>query len=135
MSDSVYQAFFTAVFIVIFIAATTITVTLFTSAMDYSEKAFEYGKLTSSDSIVETNANVENYNIISGSELLTYYYNYVDDDKYGYTKPNEDYIFLNIEKLEKIDVIKKYYLEYIGFNEKKNKGIIEVKEFKEEKEE
>ena len=125
MSDSVYQAFFTAVFIVVFIVATTITVTLFNATVDYSEKAFEYGKLTATDSVVETTGDIENYNVVSGTELLTYYYNYYDNDKYGNIKPNDQYIFKDIAN---IDIRKNYILEYVGYNDGDNKATIKVSE-------
>lgn len=137
MSDSIYQMFFTGVFIFVFVIATTITITLFTTVTTYSEKAYEYGKLTSNDSIIEVSSDVKDYNIVSGTELLSYKYNYVDNNKYGDQKPDENYIFtlgdkvLNSKNFN-IDLTKNYILEYVGYTAENKIPTINIRELVEE---
>lgn len=121
MSDSIYQALFTAVYVVIFIAAATITVSLFNTTITYAEDAYNYGKITSNDSVIETTAFVDSYNVISGTEMLTYYYNYVENNKYGTTSESK-YVFDGIDGIE---MDENYILEYASTNS--STGITTIK--------
>ncbi len=135
MEDSGFSAMFIAVYVFIFIAATSITVFLFLATINFSEEAYEFGKLTSADSVVETN--VENTeNTITGAELLTYYYNFVSDDKYGSgieggtsLNPASDFIFrygANTLALTDIVYDATYILRYSSVNTATGKITITV---------
>lgn len=126
MSDSVYQALFTAVYVIIFVIATTITLNLFNSANSYAESAYEYGKLTSDDSVIEVESISDNSNVISGTEMFTYYYNYVSNDKYGENEAKSDYKFEGAINGIKFD--KDYELVYKSKVSDTNEVVIDVKE-------
>lgn len=97
MEDSGYNSLMMGVYIFIFIIATSLTVYLFKTTVDFADKAYEYGKVTTGDSVIETTA-APKYNTVTGAELLTYYYNYKSPDKYG-TTTTPNYDFRNIDNI------------------------------------
>ena len=122
MEDSAYNSLMVSIYIIIFITAIGITVYLFSSTVKLADKAYEYGKLTAADSIIETTS-APKYNAITGAELLSYYYNYKSPDKYG-TAQAQKYDFTNIST---ISVNKLYTLTYLQADTGHN-PIIKVEE-------
>ncbi|MDD2375951.1 MAG: hypothetical protein PHD15_01675 [Clostridia bacterium] len=110
MENSAYEILVTSVYVFVFIIATSITIYLFLSTITLADKVYEYGKVVSSDSIIETTSAPTN-NTITGSELLTYYYNYKSSDKYG-TSLDSIYNFTNIEPVSNINLNDLYTLTY-----------------------
>lgn len=99
MENSAYQSLIMGIYTFIFIAATSITVYLYTNTYQYADKAYDYSNRVSKDAVI-LNTSVETDRILTGSEVITYCYNYIIKDK-GIS-PN-----LNIEiwKSNKIDTI------------------------------
>lgn len=136
MEDSAFEALMISVYIVIFVVATSLTIFLFNSTVEFADKAFEYGKISTGDSIIETSS-APKFNVITGAELLTYYYNYTDPDKYGEGVAVESkYIFQNTDgtPLRDIDIKQSYTLVYKRADTGQ-KPIIEVKKVASEQEE
>lgn len=94
MEDSAYNGIMIGVYVFIFIIATGLTIYLFSTVVKFADKAYEYGKVTTGDSVIETTA-ASPYNTVTGAELLTYYYNYKSPDKYG-TATAINYDFSNL---------------------------------------
>jgi|GEM_PF-1927768 len=107
MEESAYNGLMVGVYVFIFITAISLTIFLFSSTISFSDKAYEYGKVTTGDSIIETTSAPQN-NVITGAELLTYYYNYKSPDKYGEALvPKYDF-----QDINNIDINKTYTLIY-----------------------
>ncbi|MEG0872482.1 MAG: hypothetical protein RSE00_00915 [Clostridia bacterium] len=82
MEDSSYESIYTGVYIFIFIIALTGTIYLFTSVGTLAEKAYEFGNVKSDKAIIE-NIPVDNVITLSPSEVISYYFNYVQKDMYS----------------------------------------------------
>ena len=121
MEESAYNSLMLGVYIFIFVTAISLTVFLFSSTVEYADKAYEYGKLTAADSIVETTS-APKYNVVTGAELLSYYYNYKDPDKYGTPEAQK----FDFENIDNIQVNKLYTLIYKKAYTDQN-PVIEVK--------
>lgn len=91
MQDSMYEAIYTGVYILIFIIAISVSIFLFYSVYDYSELAFEYQNRTLSDSVT-INAPSNKYRLVDGSEVITYFFNYIKHDTYGENVKKTNYI-------------------------------------------
>jgi len=111
MEDSAYNSLMLGVYVFVFITAISLTIYLFSSTISFSDNAYQYGKVTTGDSIVETTS-APKYNTVTGSELLTYFYNYKSPDKYG-TSTAVTYDFKNIEDIQ---INKTYTLIYESAN-------------------
>lgn len=123
MEDSAYNSLMIGVYVLVFIAASTITIFLFTSTVKFADNAYEYGRKTTGDSIVETSG-APKYRTVTGAELLTYYYNYISQDKYG-TAPPQNYTFvgtgsLNLNSISNIDLSRTYIITYQTANTGQN---------------
>lgn len=81
MEESAYEALFTGTYIFVFIIALTVTLYLFNSIMDFSELAYEFNTTVEDKSTI-INAPVEANRLLTGEEVLSYYYNYVRHDLY-----------------------------------------------------
>ena len=126
MEDSAYQALFTGTYIVVFIMALTVTLYLFNSISEFAELAYEFN-VTSEDSSTIINAPVEANRLLTGEEVLSYYYNYVKHDLYTEKESPINYKVtitgINTNELkdkslyevaQKIGVDNKYILHYKG---------------------
>jgi hypothetical protein len=111
MEDSAYNSLMLGVYVFVFITAISLTIYLFSSTVSLSDNAFNYGKVTTGDSIIETTS-APKYNTVTGSELLTYYYNYISTDKYS-TPVDVPYDFKNIQDIQ---INKTYTLIYESAN-------------------
>lgn len=84
MNNSMYEGLIVAAYITVFIAATTLTIFLFTSIQEYADKAYEYSNRISSGSLMEITIPTEEQDaiILRGDELISYYFNYIVYDAY-----------------------------------------------------
>lgn len=81
MEDSAYQAMYTGVYVFVFVIALSSTIYLFKTMSDYADLAYEYGQTVVSDNIIE-NISDSNQRLLTGSDVIAYYFNYTDKDKY-----------------------------------------------------
>lgn len=81
MEDSAYQALYTGVYVFIFVIAISSTIYLFVTMLNYSDLAYEYGRNVVNGNIIE-NISDSRYRLLTGSDVLTYYFNYTKNDKY-----------------------------------------------------
>ncbi len=82
MEDSAFDALYTGTYVLVFIIALTITLYLFNSIIDFSDLAYEFNtKVEDNSTIID--APVEANRLLSGEEVLSYYYNYVKHDLYS----------------------------------------------------
>lgn len=81
MEESAYEALFTGTYIFVFIVALTVTIYLFNSMLDFSDLAYEFNTTVEDKSTI-INAPVEENRLLTGEEVLSYYYNYVRLDLY-----------------------------------------------------
>lgn len=81
MEESASQAIYTGAYILVFIMSLTITLYLFNSIIDFSDLAYEYN-VKSEDNATIIDAPAEANRLLTGEEVLSYYYNYVKHDLY-----------------------------------------------------
>lgn len=81
MEESTSQAIYTGVYVLVFIMSLTITLYLFGSIIDFSDLAYEYN-VKSEDNSTIIDAPAEANRLLTGEEVLSYYYNYVKHDLY-----------------------------------------------------
>lgn len=127
MEESAYEALFTGTYIFVFIIALTVTLYLFNSIMDFSDLAYEFNTTVEDKSTI-INAPVEANRLLTGAEVLSYYYNYVRHDLYaekestinynvtisnGTNSINADLEGKNLKEVaERIGIDSKYILYY-----------------------
>ena len=80
MEESSFQAIYTGVYIVIFIAALTTTLYLFNGINTLAESSYDYGNVITSHTVIE--APDENELNLNGNDIVSYYFNYAKKDKY-----------------------------------------------------
>lgn len=80
--DNAMEAIYIGVYAMIFVIALSITIFLFSSLLDYSEQAYDYMHMSSNDAVL-VNVPVNRYLILTGQEVVSYYYNYVKKDRYS----------------------------------------------------
>lgn len=86
-----YEAMYTGVYVFIFVISVSISIFLFYSVYDYSELAFEYQNRVLNDSVT-VNAPSNKYRLVDGSEVISYFFNYIKHDTYGETVKKTNYI-------------------------------------------
>ncbi len=84
--ENTNEAIYIGVYTMIFVIALSLTVFLFSSLMDYSDNAYEYMHQTGNDALV-VDVPVNRHLILSGQEVMSYYYNYIKKDRFS----DEDY--------------------------------------------
>lgn len=97
MEDSTYEAIYTAVYVFVFVIALSITIFMFKTIYDYSERSYEYGNKGLDESVI-VNAPASKFRLINGDEVISYFYNYIKRDMFGNAKTDIDYR-VNIRKL------------------------------------
>ena len=90
MEDSTSTALYTGAFVLVFVSSLTISLFLFNSILDFSEKAYDYN-VNIADNQTIVNVPVGSERLLSAAEVASYYYNYVSHDLYGGDKPTEEY--------------------------------------------
>ena len=81
MEESASQAIYTGAYVLVFIMSLTITLYLFNSIIDFSDLAYEYN-VKSEDNATIIDAPAEANRLLTGEEVISYYYNYVKHDLY-----------------------------------------------------
>ena len=98
-----YEAIYTGVYVLIFIVSVSISIFLFYSVYDYSELAFEYQNRVLNDSVT-VNAPSNKYRLVDGSEVISYFFNYIKHDTYGETVKKTNYI-VTIKNITGRDIV------------------------------
>ena len=82
MEDSAYEAIYTGVYVFIFIIALTVSLLLFNGINEVADLSYEFSnKISGSETLV--NVPVEQNLLLSPSEVLSYYFNYIQKDLYS----------------------------------------------------
>ncbi len=133
MGDSAYQAIYTGVYVFVFIIAMSATIYLFMTIIDYAELSYNYGNTALDSNLIE-NIPTTKYQLLTGSDVITYYYNYVKKDKYEGSESDTKYnveIFnssgakiIDETKIRDIKYDQKYKLEFMSEN---NKGVATIR--------
>lgn len=90
MEDSSSTALYTGAFVMVFVSSLTISLFLFNSILDFSEKAYDYN-VNIADNQTIINAPVGTERLLTSEQVASYYYNYVSHDLYEGSKPSESY--------------------------------------------
>lgn len=133
MGDSAYQAIYTGVYVFVFIIAMSATIYLFMTIIDYAELSYNYGNTALDSNLIE-NIPTTKYQLLTGSDVITYYYNYVKKDKYEGSESDTKYnveIFnssgtkiINEAAIKNIKYDQKYKLEFVSEN---NNGVATIR--------
>ena len=136
MEDSTFQAIYTGVYIFIFVAAVTTTLYMFRNVNELAENAYNYSEVSDSDSVIK--APSEEYEL-SGSDLISYIYNYMIRDKFDNSSDAYDNsinltfqgVTINTTNynsiISSIDNFSKYIITYNGMQGSKQKFTISKK--------
>lgn len=89
--DNVNEAIYIGVSAMIFVIALSLTIFLFSSMMDYAENAYDFMHEVSNDGAVIDTA-VDRHLIISSEDVVSYYYNYVQKDRFNNPDYNDNII-------------------------------------------
>lgn len=90
MEESTSTAVYTGAFVLVFIASLTVSLFLFNSIMDFSERAYEYNvNIADNQTIVNVPVGAER--LLTPAQVASYYYNYVSYELYEGEKTNDKY--------------------------------------------
>ena len=117
--ENVNEAIYMGVYTMIFVIALTRTIFLFSSLMSYSDSAYEYmHSIDNNGMLLNTQAN--RYLLINGNEVISYYFNYIQKDKYlnkdyddktivtiNLNSSNDSPLYLNQDDLSYKEVVEK----------------------------
>ena len=92
--ENANEAIYIGIYTMIFVIALSLTIFLFSSLMNYTDEAYDYMHQQSNDAVTVT-GEVNRHLILTGQEVLSYYYNYIKKDRYSDETVNND-IVLNI---------------------------------------
>lgn len=90
MEESTSTAIYTGAFVMVFVASLTVSLFLFNSISDFSERAYEYN-VSVADNQTIVNVPVGAERLISPEQVASYYYNYVSYDLYEGGNTNDKY--------------------------------------------
>lgn len=79
--ENANEAIYTAVYVTIFVLALSLTIYLFSSLMSYSDEAYEYMHTINNNGVV-MNTSVSRNLLLTSQEVVTYYFNYIQKDRY-----------------------------------------------------
>lgn len=136
MGENATEGIFIAVYIFVFIVALSATITMFYMINNYAELSYEYGKNVENSGTLIENVPTSTYRIVTGSEVISYYFNYIKNNsgseyKYNITvldqtgndefpKTKFNVVNTNLkynEVLKYINPVDIYYLEYVSTKE------------------
>lgn len=89
--ENANEAIYIGVYTMIFVIALSLTIFLFSNMMSYSERAYDYLHAVGDNSITESTIVNRNL-IISGQEVISYYFNYVKKDRFDSATYNSNTI-------------------------------------------
>ena len=78
MSENANEAMYMAAYIFVFIIALSTTITMFYMVNSYAETSYNYGKKIEDKALIE-NVPTTSYRVVTGNQLISYYYNYILD--------------------------------------------------------
>lgn len=87
--ENANEAIYLGVYAMIFVMALSLTIFLFSSLMTYTDEAYEYMHRVGNDTVTitgEVNRNL----LLTGQEVVSYYYNYVKKDRFSDETYNSD---------------------------------------------
>ncbi len=142
MEESAFNAIYIGIYVFVFIIAVTATMFLYNSISDYADLAYEYSHNIDGEPLI-IGSEAQRNKIITGSEVVNYYYNYVKKDKYNETDEIDYIVSINLngknetpnmlvntdltykELVQQIGISDNYILEYVG-QTADGKGIINI---------
>lgn len=80
--ENANEAIYIGVYTTIFVLALSLTVFLFSSLMNYSDEAYDYMHSLGNDAVL-VNVPVNRHLILTGQEVMSYYYNYIKKDRFS----------------------------------------------------
>lgn len=89
--ENANEAIYIGIYTLIFVIALSLTIFLFSSLMNYTDEAYDYMHKQSNDAVMVT-GEVNRHLILTGQEVLSYYYNYIKKDRYSDETVNSDTI-------------------------------------------
>lgn len=123
--ENANEAIYIGIYTMIFVIALSLTIFLFSSLMDYTDEAYDFMHQQSNDAVM-VSGEINRHLILSGQEVLSYYFNYIKKDRYSdktvndnvvvsinLNTKNETPLFLENDKLTYKEAINK-----IGVNNK-----------------
>ncbi len=108
MEQSAYSALYTGTYIVVFITALTVTLYLFNSIVNYADLAYEFDEKVVDNSVIVNQPYGENQ-LLTASEVASYYFNYVSNDVSGGQELTKDF---KVNIYNSTDTNEGYLLEY-----------------------
>ena len=130
MEESAFDAIYIGIYVFVFVIAVTATMFLYNSISDYADLAYEFSHKVDEGALI-VGSEVQRNKIITGDEVINYYYNYIKRDKYD-TANNSNYIVnINLngkneterlltstnltykELVQQIGITNKYLVEYV----------------------
>lgn len=129
MEESAFDAIYIGIYVFVFVIAVTATMFLYNSISDYADLAYEFSHKVDEGALI-VGSEVQRNKIITGDEVINYYYNYIKKDKYD-SNNNSNYIVnINLngknetenllistdltykEVVQQIGITNKYLVEY-----------------------
>lgn len=89
--ENANEAIYIGIYTLIFVMALSLTIFLFSSLMSYTDEAYDYIHQQANDAVTIT-GEVNRHLILTGQEVVSYYYNYVKKDRYSDENVNSDTI-------------------------------------------
>ena len=74
--ENANEAIYIGIYTLIFVMALSLTIFLFSSLMSYTDEAYDYIHQQANDAVTVT-GEVNRHLILTGQEVVSYYYNYV----------------------------------------------------------
>ncbi len=129
--DNVNEAIYIGVSAMIFVIALSLTIFLFSSMMNYAEEAYDFMHEVSNDGAV-INTAVNRYLVISSEDVVSYYYNYIQKDRFNNPNYNENIVVsINYKTKDEAPVYLADDLTYEGLIDRigfSNKFILNVED-------
>ncbi len=129
--DNVNEAIYIGVSAMIFVIALSLTIFLFSSMMNYAEEAYDFMHEVSNNGAV-INTAVNRYLVISSEDVVSYYYNYIQKDRFNNPDYNENIVVsINYKTKDETPVYLADDLTYEGLIDRigfSNKFILNVED-------
>ena len=130
MGENAQEGIFIGVYIFVFIVALSATIIMFTMINDYADLSYEYGKQVGEGALIE-NVPETTYRIVTGDQLISYYYDYINSDtKYKLVVKDKDDQLIELNRylgynrvLRLCNPMKNYFLSYDSVDENGNVNI------------
>lgn len=77
MGENAQEGIFIGTYLFVFIIALSATIIMFSMINNYADLAYKYGKDVVGDGTLIENVPTTSYRIVTGDQLISYYYNYI----------------------------------------------------------